>query len=233
MNEEQLRDSLKRAVEENEGERISRDDMDLSFLDIPLKRRPIYKTHVFKAIAAIICIVLIAGLSNYWINGQSAYAFRTLVDKMQQNAAGNVVTTDPGDKKSGRVETLTVTKKEGITCAKKFAKGVYVPQYIPDGYRFKKLNIEKEADGSINGTYYYTGKGEKYIQIWFVRDTKDATLGINTNSKPIKLKDRVIYAVYDNVENDYSVCMVINDELLQIDGDVSKTTMINIAKQIT
>lgn len=110
----------------------------------------------FKKIAAIILIVFLASSAmTIWINSDPAFAGNlSLVKLLHKIGLGGLSTADQSEIIDSN-NTIIVTKNEDLEKGKAFLPDLLIPDYIPNGYFFKVLEIKVNENHSFIYTYLY------------------------------------------------------------------------------
>lgn len=124
------------------------------------RKKSVYKRIV--QIAAIFMVVAVGVSAGIWANADGAYGGKKIINKWV-----NIISPLDIEQKTAEdgsiLETVTITDEKKIEDAGDFAEQLYMPEYIPSGYSFETLKIEKDAD-YIYQDYQYK-KGKEYLTV--------------------------------------------------------------------
>ena len=127
-------------------------------------------------------------------------------------------------------ETVTVLDEKDIDSAKEFFPGLYVPTYIPDGYEFEKLEIQKYYSGDSQCDYVYCkGKDKLNLLLYYTVDSERSHQW-QEDGQLIELQDRKIFVSEDSVSNASWVSVYTEMCTMDISGGVKQDDLITIAK---
>ncbi|MBQ8590898.1 MAG: DUF4367 domain-containing protein [Firmicutes bacterium] len=114
------------------------------------------RRHRRRVIAAgFIAVILIGIGTGIFLNSDTAHAMKFAMEKKYYQAKGWVQATDPDRVDDENVITVLVTDEAEVPKYKSFWKELIVPQYIPMGYTFKELYVEKYVHGLTSAVYTY------------------------------------------------------------------------------
>lgn len=105
---------------------------------------------------------------------------------------------------------------------------LYIPEYVPEGYKLETLVVVRSGTGVVRADYLYkNGEKELTIGMTFAED-KNGTYGSSIKGHMIRLEDRIIRSIDNN-----SVVEVYTEEcMIGISGEATLDEMIEIARQL-
>lgn len=212
-------------------------ELDLSFMKKTerVKKNP-RRIKRYAGIAAGIAIVFFVGTTvSSLLSGDAVYGDKGLLHRLYQSVMG--VDTDQQD--AALTEEYTESFETGdmddIDDAVDFSgRGLYVPDYLPEGYRLELLSVEKEGDGSLEA-FWELKNGEKKLNIVeiYTGEADDGTVSAGGEGKLIRMKDRVIYAREEDSDGERSVAVFTEDAMIDIYGAITEEEGIRIAKGLS
>lgn len=117
-----------------------------------------------------------------------------------------------------------IEKWEDVEKAKKFLEELYIPQYVPDGYEFKLLTVEKELEVGYRVYYDYLkeGKKELLINIHSLNESMDEDLIVTNGKELIEISDGTIYITSDEF-GDMTVGTMMQDHVrIRVSGEITR-----------
>ena len=127
-------------------------------------------------------------------------------------------------------ETVTVLDEKDIDSAKEFLPGLYVPTYIPEGYEFEKLKIERYKSGDYWASYYYTNGKQNIILLLGYTISSKRTYEAQGDGALIKLNDRKIFSTSDNLTEEQCVTVYTESCNIEISGQLSQNELVKIGE---
>ena len=116
--------------------------------------------------------------------------------------------------------------------AKEFLPGLYVPTYIPEGYEFEKLEIQKYYSGDFHGKYLYKSNNDTITILLYYSGDLEVSYQLPENVQLIELGDRKIIVFEDEVESRNWVSVYMEDCTVDITGKCSVEDLIMIGKKL-
>lgn len=160
------------------------------------------------------------------------YATNSDIIKIKSNDLKEVFSSKDLQTNVDEDETIQISSMDDIDKAIAFLPRFCVPEYIPEGYSLRTLEINKmEILNSYFARYHFSKNEEDYFLI-HIRSTPEQGLQAvyDAEGKWIELKDRNILKWLNPVENTYGVNVVDVARILYITGSISHEEMMRIAE---
>ena len=163
---EELEERFRRAFLSNPSpERAPKRPLDLSFMQEQKHRR---KVRIRGAQVAVACLLIfvVSSLLAVHLNDQLSLASGHPLERILYYIKGGGYTTDPSS--SGREEksqTVRVTDPEKIDAALRLMPQLHIPEYLPEGWEMKSLEVTKKADGSCSAGFLYENGQKQSLTI--------------------------------------------------------------------
>lgn len=129
-------------------------------------------------------------------------------------------------------ETVTVLDEKDIDSAKEFLPGLYVPTYIPEGYEFEKLEIQKYYSGDFHGKYLYKSNNDTITILLYYSSDLEVSYQLPDEGNLIELSDRTILVSEDDVDKESIVFVCTETCSMDIMSDEETQVLIKIAKNM-
>lgn len=184
---------------------VKEPDIDLSFLSEE-KRQKKSNKRLFR-ISAVAAIVIVALLGTNIVllsaDNMDAYGDKGILHRLYEGISG--IFTDEDDSiETDVTDVFEVTKVKDLDKAKEFFEGLYIPKYIPEGYKLSNLIIEKYNSGDTVCIYSYINENEQCLEISCMHCVfDDANYGYQGDGEIIELDDRILYMEWDDVQKEY------------------------------
>ena len=221
----------------DQGEQIP--EPDLSFLqeEKPKKRKEHRVLRRFATIAA--CMVLLLVTSSgmaIWISSDAAHAVKFSLEKTLHRISGTFFSTDDGKE----IETeenqisITIDSMDDIQDAVNFMPDLPVPGYIPEGFELETLTVVKYMDGEYEACYIFNNSSNVYTYIITTHSISsgDVDMGLIGEIEKIKVNQYDIYYYEDPYTKTRGVSFLMNKQLIGVKGNIDRSMMISIAKNI-
>ena len=185
----------------------------------------------FAKVAAVLIIFLLC--TNIIMLGRDStesYGDKGILHRLYQGVTGLFTDSEEETEESDVEETVTVLDEKDIDGAKDFLPGLYVPTYIPEGYEFEKLEIQKYYSGDYQCNYEYKNEKETIKLLLYYFADKDFAYQWSGEGELITLQDRKILVSEDSVNNDVVVSVYTEICNIEIVGYHNKVELISIAK---
>ncbi|MEA4923429.1 MAG: DUF4367 domain-containing protein [Eubacteriaceae bacterium] len=232
--DKQLTEKLRSAYTEHGSDDIP--ELDMSFMDEEyVKVSPAKKSRKWTRIAAMIaCVIALSSLMTVWINSNSALGAKTLLYKVRQVTGGMFAGSGPAIVEEDGVEKMTVTDESDMDDAKDFFPEMIEPTYIPEGYRFESLTIEKPEDEALgNMTEYVYANGDKKLYMGQLTSVgEDDSTYVSGEGYTIDMSDRKIFVTKDESTKKPQAAVFIGNAVFTISGDATEKEMIKVAKKV-
>lgn len=211
--------------------------IDLSFMEEKPEKdvRRKFTVNRFAKVAAILIIVLL-GMNVIMLSAGAnvSYSERGLLHRIYEGARGIFTDEDETDvvELNETSDVYTITDFSKIDKAKEIWSNIYVPQYIPNDFRFVNLTIKKEISDDYFAYYEYkNGIDEIYIEMTYVSD--EGKRISSSNGEIIELSDRIVCVYWDEIHNYYVADVYTEDMTIYLYGEITKDELINIAKYLS
>ncbi|MCI2062821.1 MAG: DUF4367 domain-containing protein [Eubacteriaceae bacterium] len=190
-----------------------------------------YKLKRFKKAAVIIlCIIAISIPSFTWMHSDSAYGGKRIAVRIHSMLIGSTLYESPDS--DSYTEVITVSKEQDIHLAERLVSTVPAIQYVPAGYKFKSLTVQKSQDESYCGFYDYKNAGGKSFKVNFSLLKSGSDKKINGDRIDSSLTGRHLYYSYNEVDKSTTISFVEKGICYDISGEVPQKTLIKIAADI-
>lgn len=113
--------------------------------------------------ACFACVVIFGSGMALWLDSSAAYGVKFALEKRYFEVTGLVSATDPERVSDENSMAVTIQDESQIETYKKFWDGLMIPGYIPEGYEFRELYIEKYNDGLVMAQYTYKNDNNDLI----------------------------------------------------------------------
>lgn len=183
-----------------------------------------------KVAAVLIIFLLCTNIIMLGRDSSESYGDKGILHRLYQGVTGLFTDSEEKTEESDVEETVTVLDEKDIDSAKEFLPGLYVPTYIPDGYEFEKLEIQKYYSGDFQCNYKYKNEKESIKLLLYYFADKDFTYQWSEEGELITLQDRKILVSEDSVNNDVVVSVYTEMCNIEIVGYNNKIELISIAK---
>ena len=202
------------------------------------ERRPANKVRKqpfsFNKVAAIIIITLLSVNTVMLAAGSNeSYGDGGLLHRIYEGTRG--IFTDEDSKEF--IETdetgkaFVINDFDRIEEAKNFWPGLYIPEYIPEGYELEELKICKDLDEVYFAEYdYKSNKGKLEINISYFVDS-NKVYSVDTG-KRYEIDDKIVHIYHDSIYDRNVADIYINDYNICIYGQISEKEIICISEYI-
>lgn len=187
----------------------------------------------YTAIAAAVILVFLVGNTISAITANdAAYGDKGLLHRIYQSIRG--IGTDKQDELTENVvlDEFKISSMDNIDEAINFADGVlYVPEYIPRGYKLASLSMAAMSSGDFNAVYEFTnGKETELLNITEVYSPEAGQVSCSGDGELIKEKDRTIYIQEKDINGIRYATVFTEDSMMQISGKLSREEILKVAK---
>lgn len=217
------------------GERIVK--VDYSFLDEEKAKKSEskkYFRHLLRAAVFVLCVLVAGSAMAIWINSEPAVATKFSIQKMFYEIRDGVFGTNANEVNESETSNLIeveYTKWEDIEKAKKLVPDLLVPTYIPEGYEFEKLVIQKDAMDRIAIEYIFICNDIRYHIISLnLKDVEEVK--ILEKSKKVTFDGREIYVWTDKVSSINGATMILDGKEIVVTGEIDQLEIIKIMEGI-
>ena len=231
-----LEEAMQDALTSDEAGPFGSPEIDYSFIDSKSEK----KSHKwsgmsrFNKVAAIIVIVLLGMNVVMMATGSGvSYSEKGLLHRIYEGARGIFTDEDESEyveiDETGR--TYTITDADKIDEAKNIYPNLYIPQYIPERYKFAELIVEENIADNIYAKYTYLDSTYS-IEIAMISINHQGGLISKNTDNLYELEDRLISVYWDDMYRMYVADIYFEDVLVNISGDINKDEILEIAKSI-
>ena len=234
---------------ERPGEKVP--EFDLSFLDedpdapteendaareevfAPAKKEKKRRFSRFTKVAAVVIIFLLC--TNIFLlgrNSSESYGDKGILHRLYQGVTGLFTDSEEQTEDSDVEEAVTVLDEKDIDSAKEFLPGLYVPTYMPEGYKLKKLALEKFYSGDYQAIYLYES-GEKKLKILqYYTSNADISYQLPEDSTLVELADRKLVVFKDEIENQDWVTVYTESCSMDIMGEETSGELLKVGENL-
>ncbi len=221
---------------EEQGERIPAPDLSFLQEEKPVRRKKHKGLRRFTAIVACMFLLFVtsSGMA-VWISSDAAHAVRFNLEKTFHRISGTFFSTDDGKE----VETeenqisITIDSMDDIQDAVNFMPDLPVPEYIPEGFELETLTVVKYMDKSYIVNYKF--KNESKMNFTLTSNSVsdgEATAGLMYEVKEFMIGQYQAYYWSDEYTSSYGVSLLMENQLIDITGNVDREIMRKIAEGI-
>ena len=188
---------------------------DLSFLeDLESKNKKPEKHHRLAKIAVfLIAVFLTSSALSLFMNSQASYGVKSLIQNVKHFFSENEPVVDENG-----VQSLVLTDWEDLSDGKEIAGTLYVPSYIPEGYKFQEVSFDRVETAAGTSYHFLKGKKDLYVDIEVLFDDMDVYVKGDLFQSPFSEKE-MYYAKYDGGS---AVTYAAGDHNFSVVGDLSK-----------
>ena len=194
------------------------------------------KKHRFSRLAKVAAVLIIFLLCTNIImlgrDSTESYGDKGILHRLYQGVTGLFTDSEEETEESDVEETVTALDEKDIDSAKEFLPGLYVPTYIPDGYEFEKLEIQKYYSGDFHGKYLYKSNNDTITILLYYSSDLEVSYQLPENEQLIDLDDRKIIVFEDEVESRHWISVYMEDCTVDITGKCSVEDLIMIGKKL-
>ena len=220
-------------------------DFDFSFLDDPdswnvdrergsakaYRKGSGFRRFMVAAVCVII-LLLSANLLLIMTDSTDIYGDRGILHRIKTGVAGLFTDEDAADP-DGIRESMSITDMKDIGSAKKFLPQLYVPEYMPEGYELKNLEIDEYYSGDVMGEYQFSDRHGRDIMIAFEYVNGDTSHTSASQGGLMELKDRKIYITESSARDELCADVITEDSYLVVTGiPEQKPDIIKIAEAL-
>ena len=211
-------------------ERAPKKPLDLSFMQEQKHRR---KARLRGAQVAVACLLIfvVSSLLAVHLNDHRSLASGHPLEKILYYIKGGGYTTDPAS--SGREEksqTVRITDPEKINAALRLMPQLYLPEYLPEGWEMKSLEVTKKTDGSCSAGFLYEN-GQKQSLMIGEYDGTDSE-GKKPDAGEIIAQNGKTYYFHEQSGEKQWVEYREGTMLLRIEAPLEKEVLLSIADQL-
>lgn len=210
-------------------------------VDFPERREEIAKPDLekirqrkFRRRLIVACFLGVCVLSTalaIFINSDTAHAVKFAMEKKYYQAKGWVQATDPDRVDDENVIVVTVTNETEVPKYKTFWDGLKILGYIPKGYVFGELFVEKYVSGDVVAVYTYY-KGDEKLAILLENDCSKKNTQSWMQSKNIR-NGEVEYCIWeDSSVGIRGMDVIFDDVIVSIGGNVTNEELIAIVNEL-
>lgn len=243
-NEQQFSDLLIKSVEEHTAD-PEPPHIDYSFLDEggdkDIRVEVAAKRRLLKAVArvSVMLFVFFAGISLALITDVpgSASAWKMQVARKLYELKEGFFSTDPDESENytyDNKESLLADSVEQIDKIKKEIPNLLELQYVPNGYLFSILKIDRAYVGIYNATYEFKGTGNDYfsVNIYYNPEADYTAMDVDNAVEKIEREESNIYVWEDAREDSYGVTLCTGNYIINIIGSIDSEEMVKVAENL-
>ena len=206
---------------------------DLSFMHA--ESRPKKMLRRMPRVAACVLVLFVAsGSMAVWVNSESAHALKFSMEKTFHRISSTLFSTSESDDENYEEDRITISidSMDDIQNAVDFMPDLPIPEYIPEGFELEELEVTKLMNGTYNVDYNFINEMQSEFSITSRFDTPDAISNVISELEEIYVGDYVIYPWVDKYTATHGVSFFMEDQLIDILGDIDQDNMIKIALQL-
>jgi len=206
---------------------------DLSFMHA--ESRPKKMLHRMPRVAACVLVLFVAsGSMAVWVNSESAHALKFSMEKTFHRISSTLFSTSESDDENYEEDRITISidSMDDIQNAVDFMPDLPIPEYIPEGFELEELEVTKLMNGTYSVNYEFVDRNQNNLIITANYDTDDVKLGLVSELEEIYMTDRVLYPWKDDYTSAHGVSFLMEDQLIDVRGDVDQDNIIKVASQL-
>ena len=234
---------MQEAVEKHVEENAEPLNIDYSFLNDRenVKISPVKKRRTARSFArvAVILIVFFCGVSVAMVTDlpTNASAWKAQMARRLYVLKEGFVSSDPDvsvNFTDENTEKFLADNVEQIDRIRKMIPELLELEYIPYGYSFDVLKIDRAYNGLYNAIYEFVGADSDYfsVNIYYNPSIDYSTTNVDNVVEMIELEEKVIYVWQDNIEETYGATMCYGHYIINIIGSIDSDDMIDVAKNL-
>lgn len=206
------------------------DDAEAENMPPETRKKRFSFTSRFNKVAAILVVLLLTGnILLLATNSNESYGHKGLLHRLSETMTG--VVTD-NDNPVGEDEVVdyynAYTMNDIISISKQFPD-LYIPTYMAKGYELEEFVIRTYESSDYTVLYNYINGNEVLnINLSYCSDS-NYKIYHSDPVETIRLEDRIIYVRYDVADETYTIEIVYEKCVAEIDGLNNKEEMIKIA----
>ena len=231
---ERFREAFDDYLKEN-GEEIP--DPDLSFLNKPREKKR--HSHIYRCATVAACVALIFVTSSsmaVWMNSEAAHAMKFNLEKTFHKITDGFFSTDEeenGETSENEI-SITVDSMEDIDDAVAFMPDLPIPGYIPEGFELESLKVSKFMNDSYAVQYNFINYKESHLMIASKHAVDDGDqAGIILDAEEVIINERKIYFFEDNYSSTCGASFLLDDQLIDVKGEISRDEILTTASKIS
>ena len=185
-------------------------------------------------IAASLFLCFLLGGGMFCLSDTSvAHAARFHLEKFMYQISGHYYSSDENTKEWGDSISILVDSMEDIDRAVRFMPELYVPSFIPEGWKLERLELRKTIKGLKTAKYTFVDQASRTFTI----DEElllDSIITSNyMESDPIELEHRKVMVLQDDCTGLYCVNYIENNVFVTISGDLQEEELLHVADKLT
>ena len=180
------------------------------------------------AIAALLIFVL-SSLMALNMTEQNTLALAHPLETIQHFLRGDREISAPSSGgQEDKSQTVRIADPENIDEALRLMPQLYIPEYLPEGWEMKSLEVTKKTDGSCSAKYIYEDARQKKMII-------DELYGSNMNGflsnvqEMITRNNILVYCFYDEFTENMVMRFLEKEVFVQINASLKKEELVEIA----
>lgn len=166
-------------------------------------------------IAACFMVAMLVGIFACSLPGANVDADNNPKEEIATD--DGVIIEDGGwGSSEGEDDVWVTTDWEHVADAKDVFSQLLIPEYIPNGYKFKKLFIEEEA-GIIKCEYIFNNGHNEFIEVELIcNEALLNSVNIDNMIRTLESDKGDVYIREDNIEEKYKIATIQENDGLQI-----------------
>lgn len=179
----------------------------------------------FLSVAVVIIVVLFSSSAMVMLMpGKEADAVR---HRLQQQIMGwgdlmkdTERTPSEQDAEMGGVSKV-VDKWEDVEGAKSFLPELYIPEYVPEGYQFETLTVQRTNSVKYSSVFLFKDKeGKAILVIQRTKDQEESQVLVSNATSSFETAQGTVYITKDEFTNRLSGVLVDGNNLINITAEL-------------
>lgn len=206
---------------------------DLSFMYEESRAKKAFR-RMPRVAACFLVLFVASGSMAVWVNSESAHTLKFNMEKTFHKISSTLFSTSESDDENFEEDRITISidSMDDIQDAVDFMPNLPIPEYIPEGFELEKLEVSKFLDGTYSVNYKFANENENTLSITSNFDTSEVSLKLISEMEEIYAGDYVIYPWEDKYTATHGISFLVDDQLIDIFGDVDQEKMIKVASQL-
>ena len=163
------------------------------------------------------------------MDSQLVYAARFHLEKVMYQISGKYYTSDDEPEKRSNTISICIESMEDIPQAVRFLPELYVPSYLPEGWKLEKLELSKNVKGYKMAKYSFRNgeASEFFIDEELLLEDVNTSNFIDGNSR--RLKNRTVYILEDSFTGLSCVHFIDENVSVTLSGQLEVSDMLLVA----
>lgn len=181
--------------------------------------------------AAMLTMTLFTGICfGIWMNADSTYGGKQFSQKVVSLISPLDIHKEI-DEAGNEWQTTTITSLDDLEDAAEFCGELYIPEYIPDGYHFRQLKIDKGTD-FVQYEYTYENSEKLPIYIGFNFDSFDKSILVTGELYHSPRTGEEMYVNEIEETNEFTVTRITDEYECMVSGLGSKNIGVRIMENL-